>query len=177
LANIRTARRSGLVLRGGRNRRESLWFFGTDVRTTIGGASGAALVTQLNAAALALRPFTVVRTRGYMYLASDQAAAAEFQAAAHGMAVVADQAAAIGITAIPTPITDSGSDLWYSYEMLMANATDLTDVTNGGQGKVIDSRAMRKVEDGQTIVEVIESAANTFGLTLHTFQRTLIKLH
>ncbi len=177
MANIRTARRSGLVLRGGRNRRESVWIGGTDVRTAIATATTASLVTSLNAAALALRPFTVVRTRGFMYLMSDQAAAAEFQTVAVGMAVVSDQAVAIGVTALPTPVTDSASDLWYLYEWLAGNATDLTDLAIGGQFKEIDSRAMRKVEDGQDVVMLVESGAQTNGMNIHTFQRTLIKLH
>ena len=177
MANIRTARRSGLVLRGGRNRRETLWFGGTQLRTTIAGALGAVALTSLNATALQLRPFTIVRSRGFMYLQSDQAAAAEFQAVAYGAAVVSDQSVAIGITALPTPVTDSGSDLWFVYEWLAANASDLVDVTTGGQFKEVDSRAMRKVEDGQDLVEVAETGAQTNGLSIQTFMRFLIKLH
>jgi len=91
--------------------------------------------------------------------------------------VVSDQAVAIGITALPTPVTDNGSDLWYTYEWLLANATDLTDLAVGGVFKEFDSRAMRKVEDGQDLIEVVESGTSTFGLNITTFQRTLIKLH
>ncbi len=179
MANIRSARRSGLVLRGGKNRRESLWIGGLEARTTIAGASGAVLLSSLNAAALALRPFTVVRTRGAMYLQSDQTGANEFQAVAYGRAVVSDQASAIGITAVPTPVTDDGSDLWYMYEWLFNDFTFVSGVGFGqaGRFKEIDSRAMRKVEDGQDMVSVVESGANTFGLAVHTFTRTLVKLH
>ncbi len=41
----------------------------------------------------------------------------------------------------------------------------------------VDSKAMRKVEEGQTLVEVIETGALSSGVSVITFQRTLIKLH
>ncbi len=177
MANIRVARRSGSVLRGGRMRRESLWFGGVDQSTTTSGASSAVALTSLNAAALSLRPFTIIRTRGIIRIQSDQAAAAEVQGAAWGACVVSDQSLAIGVTALPTPVTDSGSDLWFGYEWIMSNATDLTDLAIGGVSKEIDSRAMRKVEDGQDVITVMESAVNTNGLTLRSFSWFLVKLH
>ena len=76
-------------------------------------AAGGTIIFSLNAAALALRPFTVVRTRFKYMVISDQAAAIEIQAGAIGMAVVSDQSVAVGVTAVPTPITDMGSDLWF----------------------------------------------------------------
>ena len=178
MANIRTARRSGLVLRGGRNVRETVWFGqSADSSNTITAPSTAVLVSSLSAAALALRPFTIVRTRGILNLRSDQAAAAELQGCSYGEAVVSDQASAIGITALPTPTTDSASDLWFVYEWIMGNATDLTDLAVGGVSKEVDSRAMRKVEDGEDLIKVVESAAVTNGLIIRQFTRNLIKLH
>ena len=54
-----------------RSGRKSFWFSGLHTRTTLAAASTATLVTELNAAALALRPFTVIRTRGYLTIVSD----------------------------------------------------------------------------------------------------------
>ena len=82
--------------------------FGEDTLT----ASGGTILGSLNATALALRPFTIVRQHYFLMLRSDQAAAAERQFGAFGCVVVSDQAEAVGVTAIPTPITDAGSDLW-----------------------------------------------------------------
>jgi len=93
-------------------RRDTLWFFiGSSVvnLTALGGT----LLTSLNAAALSLRPFTVIRTHLSVHLRSDQFAASEEQAAGVGMAVVSDEASAIGVSAIPTPVTDAASDLWF----------------------------------------------------------------
>ncbi len=180
MARINTNRKSGFILRGGAMRRETLWFQGVLVRQGLTAASTASLVSQLNAAALALRPFTVVRTRGIFAVRSDQIAAAEFQDAAYGMAVVSDQAAAIGVTAVPTPATDNGSDLWYVYERLVGQLEFASGVGFEPQmfeQQKVDSKAMRKVEEGQILVEVIETGALSSGVSVITFQRTLIKLH
>ena len=101
--------------------RETAWIAGAYAVNIIATATTATLVTSLNAAALAIRPFTVVRTRGLIGLRSDQAAASEEQAIGYGKAVVSDQAVAIGITAVPTPVTDSGSDYFHVYESLFNN--------------------------------------------------------
>ena len=176
MANIRTARRSGLVLRGGSNRRETIWVGGSFVDTTIGAPSTAVLLTSLNAAALALRPFTVIRTRGIASIRSDQSAAVESQLAAWGKCVVSEQAVAIGVTAVPTPATDNAFDLWFGYEILQ----NLGDIAAGPQDIVtryVDSRAMRKVQEGEDLITVIETTAISSGCTITTFDRILLKLH
>ncbi len=103
MANIRSARRSGLVLRGGRNIRETLWADVTPTLTTFAAGATPGFINITGAFLLSIRPWTVVRVRGVMHLMSDQEAASEQQALAYGVCVVSDQAAAIGITAIPTP--------------------------------------------------------------------------
>ncbi len=179
MANIRTARRSGRVFRGGRNVRESAWIGVTGTLSTIGAGSSAVFINSLNAAALALTPFTVVRSRGLLFIKSDQSAAAENQAAVLGVAVVSDQAVAVGITALPTPVTDESSDLFYVYQAIMsAHGAGTVDSETG---KVIeyDSRAMRKVEDGQDIAYILETevVALTQGVQMRHTGRFLIKLH
>ncbi len=180
MANIQTARRSGLVLRGGRNVRETAWLGGSYTINVIASASTATLVTSLNAAALALRPFTVVRTRGLLSLVSDQTGADEDQAIGFGIAVVSDQATAIGITAIPTPTTDNASDLWFVYESLFSKFIFISGIgvtSPTVMERVIDSKAMRKVDVGEDIVDVLESSGGSGGVRVLQFNRTLIKLH
>ncbi len=70
------ARKSGFVRRGGRMRRETLWLDIATSEITLSGAPTAVLANSLAASALALRPFTVVRTRGFMHIRSDQVAGA-----------------------------------------------------------------------------------------------------
>jgi len=175
------ARKSGFVRRRGVMRRETAWFSGVSLETTIAAGGGAVLLTSLNAAALALRPFTVIRTRGRIGIRSDQSTTSETQDAAYGMAVVSDEAVAVGITAVPTPDASDGSDLWFVYERLMAQLQLKTAVGFDSAGlvdiQVIDSKAMRKVEPGQDMIEVIESSSFSAGCIIRTYTRSLVKLH
>ena len=158
-------------------RRESLWLFlgGTSLIPAVGGS----LLTSLNAAALGLRPFTIIRTYLECLVRSDQTAASEPQVVGIGMAVVSDEASAIGVSAVPTPTTDPGSDLWLLHKfMLTATMAGDADGNLRGAAFSIDSKAMRKVEDGQDIVTVVEvDAGVSAGAQVITIGRQLIKLH
>ncbi len=181
MANVRTSNRSGVFRRGGAVvRRQSLWLFLTPTRTTLSAANSAVLSNSLSAAALALRPFTVVRSRGTMHLESDQSAASEFYQCSSGLCVVSSQAVAIGVTAVPTPETDRGSDLFLMYETLesgfeLGDATGFQNTT--GVRKDWDSRAMRKVVDDQDLILVSETSVASTGAVVTTSGRILIKLH
>ncbi len=158
MANLSIRRKSGFIQRSGAMRRETLWFGGAETNTAVAGAT-AILLTSLNAAALALRPFTMVRTRGMIHVRSDQAIATESMALQYGHAVISDEAAAIGVTAIPTPSTNNDSDLWYVFETVLGSYFDNVDGSiQNFNTQSIESKAMRKVEGGQTIVSVVESS-------------------
>ncbi len=171
------ARKSGFVRRNNVMRRESLWIPEPTSSTTIAAASTAVLLASLNAAALALRPFTIVRVRGVMHVRSDQVAASETFGVSMGQAVVSDQASAIGVTAVPTPETDRGSDLWHVYESVLGFFKITED--EGGQGMFLqyDSKGMRKVEDGEDSITVLETASITTSAIVQHSARFLIKLH
>jgi len=180
MANVITSRRSGLVLRGGRQRRETVWGFIGPLGVTIASVSTANLAASLSAAALALRPFTIVRVRfSYLYR-SDQASADEAYSVAFGMCVVSDQAVAIGVTAVPTPATDAGSDLWFVHDFgfgaLEADST-AGRLAEMGHSRNVDSKAMRKVEEGEDMVAVIETTALSNGMVFNGAGRFLLKLH
>jgi len=177
MANIRRSRAGGFI-RGGRSRRESLWLAVAPSETIL-TAPGGTISNTLNAAGLALRPFTIVRTRLYADVSSDQVAATEHQFTAVGFCVVSDQATAIGVTAVPTPVTDLGSDLWFMHQWL---SSEITVVSAVGLAQIseqfqFDSRAMRKVEEGQDVVLVKEVSALGGGASVFTAGRMLVKLH
>ena len=179
MANISRSRKSGFTLRSGVMRRETAWIGGVEFAQTM-GAGVSVLISSLGATVLALRPLTVVRTRGVLFGRSDQNAASENWSVAYGFAVVSDQASGIGITAIPTPVTDDQSDLWFVYERIMGNLAFSSGVgfQNSGTMIPIDSKAMRKIEDGQDLVEVVENGTtSTDGAAIHGHARILIKLH
>ena len=160
-------------------RRLTTWFQFQPV-ATVDAAVGGTLVGSLNAAALALRPFTIVRTRFLVGILSDQAAVSESQVGAFGMAVVSDQAAAIGVTAIPMPITDMSSDLWFVHQLMYSDFQ--IDSSVGFQSDamhqyVIDSKAMRKVEVGEDIVLVTERSGTGDGILTIVGGRALVKVN
>jgi len=112
---------------------------------------------------------------------SDQQAVSEPQFVSYGSCVVSEQAHAIGITAVPTPITDSGSDLWFTYDSLANMFLQASAVGISGQGNSViqyDSKAMRKVEDGEQLITVAEVAASTVseGARVTVLERQLLKL-
>ncbi len=173
------ARRTHGFVRGRGARRETVWFQFVPI---LGGlaAGASSLGFTLNAAALALRPFTVVRTRGIFHVRSDQAAASEVYAASLGLAVVSEQATAIGITAVPTPYTDMGSDLFFVYEQVVSslrfvNSTGFTDPS--GLTIQFDSKAMREVDIGQDIAVTTEALAAGNGVDTVLGFRMLVKVH
>jgi len=162
----------------GRVKRETLWIGGPDADVAITlGVNASTLLSSLNAAALALRPFTIVRVRGIIAIRSDQAAAIEDPAGAWGLAVVSEQASGIGITAVPTPVTNVSSDLWFAFQFFADSRLFLTSGGQGAQLFTIDSKAMRKVEDGEDIVEVAENGSASAGMAFNIKWRLLVKLH
>ena len=180
MPNVHTRSKSGFITRSGVSRRETLWIGVQETITTLAAANTAALINTLNAAALALRPFTIVRSRFDWSVRSDQTGALEAYQVAFGAAVVSDQAQAIGVTAVPTPFTELGSDLWYVHEVLSGAFVFISGI--GVQSpavvrKDVDSKAMRKVEDGQTMIWVVENSGLSSGSISALAGRVLIKLH
>jgi len=135
----------------------------------------------LNAAALAMRPFTVVRSRFNWAIVSDQVVAAESFGAAAGGCVVSDQAAAIGVSAVPTPVTDQGSDLFYWYDQHFGRFLVLSAIgfveTGADNMRDIDSKAMRKVNEDEDLIITFETFSFVSSAQITFGGRFLVKLH
>jgi len=175
------SRKSGYALRPGGPQRLTRWADIATVETTLAGAPTAVLTNSLGAVLLQARPFTVIRTRGIMLVRSDQVSASETFGVDLGFAVVSEQASAIGVTAVPTPLTDKESDLFFVYESLFGHinvgsgaGTGVPD-QQGGQFMKFDSKAMRKINDDQELVVVVEN--EIAGAIVTVTGRFLIKLH
>ena len=89
---------------------------------------------------------------------SAAAAAGNAFIGAVGIGIVSNQAFAIGATAVPMPIDEEDSEtwLWHHYVNLVAPST--TDFAPGAvnQRIEIDSKAMRKVEQNETIYMAVQ---------------------
>ncbi len=75
--------------------------------TTAAGGGGSTLLSSLNAAALALRPFTIIRTRLFVHIQSDQIVGTELAQGVFAAIVVEEEAVDAGIGSLPTPITEA----------------------------------------------------------------------
>ncbi len=105
---------------------------------------------------------TVRRTRGWVAVASDQVAATENAHGAFGAVVVSDAAVAIGVTAIPGPITDDDDDGWFVWQPVASRFVFVSGVgVDGHQYNVysFDSKAMRRVEEGFQIAFMFETGS------------------
>ncbi len=152
------------------------WFAGVPSEIALGGASFI-VASSLNAAGLAKRPFTVTRTVGLLAVRSDQVVATEFPFGALGLIVVSDKAVATGATAIPDPITEQASDEWFLYQAFVADGAQNVGAGQRVSQYVIDSRAQRKVQQGEDIAVVVANgAAAALGISFVLNFRMLVKL-
>ena len=121
---------------------------------------------------------TIIRTRGSLFVRSDQISATEAVAGALGMAVVTEQAAAIGVTAVPTPITDQESENWFLWQPWAYSFVVTTAVGTLGSSFAqfdFDSKAMRKVNKDDSVAVVLENSFTTFGVEFFLTFRMLLK--
>jgi len=122
---------------------------------------------------------TVIRTRGMLAWSTDQVGADEDQIGAFGIAIVSAQAASVGITAIPHPGTDAAWGGWLYHTYFFSKFELLSSVganPDMAHSLVIDSKAMRKVDEDDRLVVVVENTAAT-GFEVYNSERFLSKVH
>ena len=171
------ARRTHVVTRGGKSDRQSVWIGITLLQVAL-VAGSKTMVLSLNAAALAARPFTIIRTRFLLQYTSDQLAASEAPQANFGIIVVSDQAVAAGAASVPGPTTNTDAP-WFVHEGLIADFIfgDGTGFhTAGGYVTKVDSKAMRKVGQNEDVAFMVEQRA-ALGAIIALQGRMLVKLH
>ncbi len=166
------------VVRGTKSDRQTQWI-GVDISLVTVAANTKVLAGVLNAGALALRPFTVVRSRLLFQLESDQTAASEVTRGAIGAIVVSEQATAAGAGSIPGPHQEADSSGWFVWEpfinsFLFLDATSFNEPN--GYMKVVDSKAMRKVGPNEDVAIMFE-VQGTPAVVISMQGRMLLKLH
>jgi len=93
----------------------------------------------------------------------------EEQIGAIGFIVVTDAALAVGITAIPGPVTDAADDGWFVWEPFMQLTGSVVSGNAASPNPIpyfFDSKGMRKVQEGYSIVVVAENASGAFVFEL-----------
>ncbi len=138
------------------------------------------LVASLDATELGKLPFTITRTIGMLTVNSDQNAGMENVSGAFGATVVTERALITGIGSLPDPVTEVNSDTWFLYQdyvfIQIIRDTPAQHGTPLFQYK-FDSRAQRKVEEGEQVAFVIANSSTAFGVSFYVQLRMLIKLH
>ena len=158
--------RRQIVTRVGRGvRRRTHW-------VEVNGATSVStsIAVQLFTTAVGHEGETVVRVRGLgvATLETGNVASAGFFGA-FGMAIVTTAASTIGVTAIPTPLTEAGWDGWLLHRYF---EIERTGPGGGGAGEIdrliLDSKAMRKANEDESLVGVFEVILS--GTAIMNFQ-------
>ncbi len=119
---------------------------------------------------------TIVRIRGMFTVALSTYVADLEIVGAIGFGIISDEALAAGIASIPDPYDDAnwgGWMLWQSF----AHRFETLDATSsflGSWSMELDSKAMRKVTPGESLIMMVESQAGAFRAAVAP--RTLVKL-
>ncbi len=112
----------------------------------------------------ATQVITLARIRGMyeLYLTSSVSSVGDGFRGAMGMCRVQEEQIAVGITAIPLPLTDEDWDgwLWHEYWHLHSPTTAFDGAAAVFTRGVIDSKAMRKFSPSESLAWVIEGFEN-----------------
>ncbi len=119
---------------------------------------------------------TIVRVRGFLRATLDSAdAVTSGFLCAYGLGVVSSAAAAVGVGSIPTPLTDASWDGWLLHRFFSCRFG--VAAISDGSGDVmleLDSKAMRKITEEETLVMVAEFIeTGTAQLTIESRVRVL----
>ncbi len=166
-------------------RRATKWLGGADptAKTTLAAATAVLAQSFTSAQIDVLAPAggTIVRTRGILWVASDQVVSSEEPIGALGMMVVRDQARIAGVGSIPTPVTESPDDGFFLHQWMfggiMFAQQDATGVNiwNGWHRYDFDSKAQRKFTGDDAIVVTLENSSASHGLAFLLAFRMLVK--
>ncbi len=154
------ARSRGFARRGftGSTRRKSGWSLGPQGLSASLAATGSAIVA--NGAAATVDGLTVIRTRGNWTIdvsVLPDLGTNQFELGL-GLMVATSAAFSVGITALPTPLTDIGFDGWLWHWNGIAGVVPgmVRSTATGVVSVEVDSKAMRKITFGQVVVGIVE---------------------
>ncbi len=125
-------------------------------------------------------PLTLVRTRGFLHVSSDQAAATEDQLCTIGVAIVKESARLAGAGSLPDPFADGDDSVWQTWNQLFTRTTFASGIgfdASAGAGIEIDSKSMRKIDTGESLVLMVANNSTTHGISVLVGLRFLFKLH
>ncbi len=160
-------------------KRATTWLAPAPQNVIAVASTGTAIIASFDAFANGLPRPTVVRNRGEVTVRPQAFSSDVAISGAFGIGIVSDSAFAAGAASVPSPFSDAnwgGWFVWQSFSMLLEVSTDVgrLGVTESGAHYQVDSKAMRKIGDDETLVMVAESQSGAFNIAMHI--RTLLKL-
>ena len=173
----------GSPLRQGQ-RRMTEWGASADITALSALSAGSVVLDQSFTDAVlsgaGLLPSTIVRVRGDIWCRSDQDAANENPFGAMTFAIANENARAAGVASLLAPLADEAADSFFVFQYFMGGnfgASTGALFANPWHHFPFDSKAMRKIEDGDSIVIVLENGDSAGTMHYILKFRILFKLH
>jgi len=165
-------------------RRKTDWIggvVGTSTRTTVGASVVAILSsfdTRISTNQIIGATTTIVRIRGLLDVGPIGLTADMDAQGAFGFCIVNGEAFDAGVASVPTPWTESFDDRWLYHTYWSVHYELPASGSFVGQSFVqeIDSKAMRKMNNGDVLIGVIENANAGDNVSVFMNVRTLLKL-
>ncbi len=161
-------RHTGVVSR----KRQTTWVGPAD-QNIIAVASGASvIIASFDPAASFMLAPTIVRSRGVVSIRPQSFAGDLSIGGALGICIVSDEAFTAGTASIPRPFDDSNWGGWMVWEPFFYNLefSDATGLRQVDFSWKVDSKAMRKVKDNETVVMMCESQTGALNCGMHIRQ-------
>ena len=164
---------------GSTPRRQTEWIAATVNFTDFTASATSTLLSFSQAALIDLVPFTIIRSVGVMTVAFDtNFITNQLYSGAAGMQVIGDQARAAGVAASASPFSDASDDSWFYHQFFHGIIDDRADSDLVvSKSWIIDSKAQRKVVDGESIVFKVQGGGEADGFDVAVGLRILCKLH
>jgi len=120
-------------------------------------ASGAAFVQLV---VTTTTPATLYRSRGEIIGSIDGPADGNKLGLSFGLIVATEEQVAVGATALPNPAVDLDAEwIWHGFILLLSQAIVSTDYRLHSGKLQVDSKAMRRMKQGQSVVLVGQNTA------------------
>jgi len=175
------ARRSGFHRASGSSRRKTAWGVGPGDSSPVVLTGSGATILGLGTTPTTQLGLTVVRLRGLLgFTMISGTAIGDGFTGAVGVGVFTASAFAIGVTAMPQPVTemDWGGWMWHQFIDMRVNAANVFDGVMQGLRVDVDSKAMRKLTSDEfvlgAIIEVTE--VGTAQIEVSFDSRVLLKI-
>ena len=158
------------------SKRQTDWVGVADQGFVAVGAGATIILNSFTpSAANMVRP-TITRSRGSFGIRPASAGTDQAIIGVLGICVVTTVAFTAGVASVPGPFSDAGWNGWFVWEPFSNFLEVTTDIGRflGSWERLVDSKAMRRIGDEDTMITVVESQGVAFDVSANI--RTLFKL-